>query len=115
MLQNREGQRVPNVTFRTRENNEWKDVTTDELCHCAFQGVSHQVFTEIDIRMVCRTGPDVGNPLKFWTKFGAESSLEAGDGVKVEEIPKEQKHWADVYLCGNADLSRSLFRQCFVL
>ncbi|MDE1712168.1 glutathione peroxidase, partial (plasmid) [Chromobacterium amazonense] len=31
MLQNREGQRVPNVTFRIRENNEWKNVTTSEL------------------------------------------------------------------------------------
>ncbi|RZT39477.1 glutathione peroxidase [Cupriavidus agavae] len=33
MLQNREGQRVPNVTFRVRENNEWKDVTTADLFH----------------------------------------------------------------------------------
>ncbi|UXY15629.1 glutathione peroxidase [Chitiniphilus purpureus] len=31
MLKNHEGQRVPNVTFRVRENNEWKNVTTDEL------------------------------------------------------------------------------------
>ncbi|WP_404994573.1 glutathione peroxidase [Cupriavidus pauculus] len=31
MLQSREGQRVPNVTFRVRENNEWKNVTTAEL------------------------------------------------------------------------------------
>lgn len=31
MLANREGQRVPNVTFRVRENNEWKDVTTDDI------------------------------------------------------------------------------------
>nr|WP_035055675.1 glutathione peroxidase [Andreprevotia chitinilytica] len=31
MFQNREGQRVPNVTFRTRVNNEWKNVTTDDL------------------------------------------------------------------------------------
>jgi glutaredoxin-like protein len=30
-MQNREGQRVPNVTFRIRENNEWKSVSTDEL------------------------------------------------------------------------------------
>ncbi len=30
-LTHREGQRVPNVTFRVRENNEWKDVTTDDL------------------------------------------------------------------------------------
>lgn len=31
MLKDREGQRVPNVTFRTRQNNEWVDVTTNDL------------------------------------------------------------------------------------
>ncbi|MBY4898542.1 glutathione peroxidase [Cupriavidus sp. AU9028] len=31
MLQSREGQRIPNVTFRVRENNEWKNLTTAEL------------------------------------------------------------------------------------
>ncbi|MBW4648870.1 MAG: glutathione peroxidase [Kastovskya adunca ATA6-11-RM4] len=31
MLPNKEGQRVPNVTFRIRHNNEWMDVTTDDL------------------------------------------------------------------------------------
>ena len=31
MLENREGEKVPEVTFRTREGNEWKDVTTDDL------------------------------------------------------------------------------------
>jgi len=31
MLPNREGQRVPRVTFRTRQNNQWQDITTDEL------------------------------------------------------------------------------------
>jgi glutathione-dependent peroxiredoxin len=31
MLQNREGQRVPQVTFRMRQDNEWRSVTTDEL------------------------------------------------------------------------------------
>ena len=31
MTQNREGKRVPNVTFRVRQNNEWKSVTTDDL------------------------------------------------------------------------------------
>jgi len=30
-LPNREGQRVPSVTFRTRENGDWKDVTSDEI------------------------------------------------------------------------------------
>lgn len=31
MLPNNEGQRVPNVTFRTRQSNDWVDVTTDDL------------------------------------------------------------------------------------
>lgn len=31
MLQNKEGQRVPAVTFRTRQDNQWKDVTTDQI------------------------------------------------------------------------------------
>ena len=31
MLKDRSGERVPAVTFRTRVNNEWKNVTTDEL------------------------------------------------------------------------------------
>lgn len=31
MLLNRERQRVPHVTFRTRQNNDWMDVTTDDL------------------------------------------------------------------------------------
>jgi glutathione-dependent peroxiredoxin len=31
MLSNHEGQKVPQVIFRTRQNNEWVNVTTDEL------------------------------------------------------------------------------------
>jgi glutaredoxin-like protein len=31
MLENREGQKVPQVTFRTRRDHEWVDVTTDEV------------------------------------------------------------------------------------
>jgi glutathione-dependent peroxiredoxin len=41
MLQNREGKRVPNVTFRVRQNNEWKNVTTDDL----FAGKTVAVFS----------------------------------------------------------------------
>ncbi len=41
MLENREGQRVPQVTFRTRANGQWKDVTTDEI----FKGKSVVVFS----------------------------------------------------------------------
>ena len=31
MKSNREGQAVPQVTFKTRQNDQWVDVTTDEL------------------------------------------------------------------------------------
>ena len=41
MLPNHEGQRVPSVTFRTRQNNEWVDVTSDEL----FAGKTVAVFS----------------------------------------------------------------------
>ena len=41
MLPNLEGQRVPDVTFRVRANNEWNDVTTDDL----FAGKTVVVFS----------------------------------------------------------------------
>ncbi|MGE5525849.1 MAG: glutathione peroxidase [Rhodospirillaceae bacterium] len=41
MLENREGQRVPQVVFHVRENNEWRDVTTEEL----FDGKTVVVFS----------------------------------------------------------------------
>ena len=41
MLQSKEGQQVPSVTFRTRENGEWRDITTDAL----FKGKTVIVFS----------------------------------------------------------------------
>lgn len=41
MLKNREGERVPSVTFRTRTNDQWVDVTTDDL----FAGKTVVVFS----------------------------------------------------------------------
>ena len=41
MLKNREGKNVPDVTFRTIENGEWKNVTTDDL----FKGKTVVVFS----------------------------------------------------------------------
>ena len=31
MLQNKENHQVPNVTFRTRQGNDWKDISTQEI------------------------------------------------------------------------------------
>jgi glutathione-dependent peroxiredoxin len=41
MLPNKEGQKVPSVTFPTRQNNEWVNVTTDEI----FAGKTVVVFS----------------------------------------------------------------------
>jgi glutaredoxin-like protein len=41
MTQTREGQRIPNVTFRIRKDNDWKSVTTDEI----FKGKTVVVFS----------------------------------------------------------------------
>ncbi len=41
MLPNKEGQKVPNVTFRVRQNNEWVDITSEEL----FSGKTVVVFS----------------------------------------------------------------------
>lgn len=40
MLENKEGQRVPNVTFHTRQGDQWVDVTTDDI----FKGKTVVVF-----------------------------------------------------------------------
>ncbi|MBD2308552.1 glutathione peroxidase [Chroococcidiopsis sp. FACHB-1243] len=41
MLSNREGQKVPSVKFRTRQNNSWLDMSTDEI----FNGKTVVVFS----------------------------------------------------------------------
>ncbi|BCO32133.1 glutathione amide-dependent peroxidase [Thiohalobacter sp. COW1] len=41
MLQDKTGSRIPNITFHTRQNNEWADVTTDEI----FKGRNVVVFS----------------------------------------------------------------------
>jgi glutathione-dependent peroxiredoxin len=41
MLANREGQRVPNVTFRNRQDNQWVEITTNQL----FSGKTVVVFS----------------------------------------------------------------------
>ncbi|MGM0516954.1 MAG: glutathione peroxidase [Pseudomonadota bacterium] len=41
MLENREGQKVPNVTFRTRQDHDWVNVTSDDV----FKGKTVAVFS----------------------------------------------------------------------
>lgn len=41
MLENREGKRIPQVTFRTRRNHEWVDISSDDI----FRGKTVVVFS----------------------------------------------------------------------
>ena len=41
MFKNKEGQRIPQVTFKTRQNNEWRNVTSDDI----FSGKTVVVFS----------------------------------------------------------------------
>jgi glutaredoxin-like protein len=41
MLQSKEGQKVPSVVFKTRDNGEWRDISSDEL----FKGKTVVVFS----------------------------------------------------------------------
>ncbi len=41
MLENREGKNIPNITFRTIEDGDWKDITSDDL----FAGKTVAVFS----------------------------------------------------------------------
>ena len=41
MLRNREGQSIPQVTFRTRTSGEWQNVTTDDI----FRGKTVVIFS----------------------------------------------------------------------
>lgn len=41
MFENREGKRIPQVTFKTRQNDEWKNVSSDEI----FNGKTVVVFS----------------------------------------------------------------------
>jgi peroxiredoxin len=40
MLENREGHKIPDVTFRTRRDHEWVDVSSDDV----FKGKTVVVF-----------------------------------------------------------------------
>jgi glutaredoxin-like protein len=91
MLQSREGQRVPAVTFRTRRDNQWKDVTTDEI----FKGRTVIAFALPGAYTpTCSTThlPRYNELAPTFSKLGVDAivCLSVNDGFVMSEWQKDQ-------------------------
>ena len=91
-LQNREGQKVPAVTFRTRSNGQWVDVTSDEL----FAGKTVVVFSLPGAFTPTCSSTHVPGYNQLAETFKANGvddivCLSVNDGFVMEEWAKDQK------------------------
>ena len=91
MIQNKEGQRVPAVTFRTRDNGQWKDVTTEQL----FAGKTVVVFALPGAYTpTCSTThlPRYNELAPTFSKLGVDQivCLSVNDGFVMGEWQKDQ-------------------------
>lgn len=91
MLKSNEGQRVPNVTFRTRQDNQWKDVTTDQI----FAGKTVIVFALPGAYTpTCSTThlPRYNELAPTFSKLGIDEivCLSVNDGFVMSEWQKDQ-------------------------
>jgi peroxiredoxin/glutaredoxin len=91
-MKNMEGQRVPDVTFRTREGAEWKNVATKEL----FGGKKVVVFALPGaFTPTCSSAhvPRYNELARAFKKLGVDSviCLSVNDGFVMEEWGKTQK------------------------
>ena len=91
MLKSKEGQRVPSVTFRTRQDNQWKDVTTDQI----FAGKTVIVFALPGAYTpTCSTThlPRYNELAPTFSKLGVDEivCLSVNDGFVMAEWQKDQ-------------------------
>jgi glutathione-dependent peroxiredoxin len=91
MLPNREGQRVPQVTFRTRRDNQWVDVTTDQI----FAGRTVVVFALPGAYTpTCSTThlPRYNELAPMFSRLGVDEivCLSVNDGFVMAEWQKDQ-------------------------
>ncbi len=91
MLHSREGQKVPAVTFRTRHEGQWRDVTTDEL----FRGRTVIVFALPGAYTpTCSTThlPRYNELAPTFSKLGVDEivCLSVNDGFVMSEWQKDQ-------------------------
>ena len=109
-LQNREGQTVPPVTFRTREGHEWVDVSTDEV----FAGKTVAVFALPGaFTPTCSSThvPRYNQLAPALKQHGVDEIIcvSVNDAFVMNEWRTEQKAWNLRFLPdGNGDFSRGM-------
>ena len=91
MLRNSEGKRIPQATFRTRQEGQWKDVTTDEI----FKGRTVVVFALPGAYTpTCSTThlPRYNELAPVFSKHGVDEivCLSVNDGFVMGEWQKDQ-------------------------
>ncbi|MFB2967448.1 glutathione peroxidase [Aerosakkonema sp. BLCC-F183] len=92
MFSNKEGQKVPHVTFRTRQKGQWIDVTTDEL----FVGKTVAVFSLPGaFTPTCSSThvPGYNELAKVFKENGVDDiiCISVNDAFVMEEWAKDQK------------------------
>jgi glutaredoxin-like protein len=110
MIQNREGQKVPEVTFRTRDGGQWKDVSSREL----FAGKKVVVFALPGaFTPTCSTShlPRYEELAPVFKKAGVDDivCLSVNDGFVMEAWKADQKaENVRVIPDGNAEFTRGM-------
>lgn len=110
MLENREGQQVPQITFRTRKDHEWVDVSTDEV----FQGKTVIVFSLPGaFTPTCSSThvPRYNQLTPLFKQHGVDEVIcvSVNDAFVMNEWRKEQNASNVTFLPdGNGDFSRGM-------
>ncbi|MBI1424714.1 MAG: redoxin family protein [Gammaproteobacteria bacterium] len=110
MFENREGQKVPQVTFRTRRNHEWVDVSSDEI----FRGKTVVVFSLPGaFTPTCSSThvPRYNQLTSALKQHGVDEviCISVNDAFVMNEWRNEQKAFNVTFLPdGNGDFSRGM-------
>jgi glutaredoxin-like protein len=110
MLENREGQQVPQVTFRTRLDHEWVDTTTDDV----FKGKTVVVFSLPGaFTPTCSSThvPRYNQLAPAFRQHGVDEviCISVNDAFVMNEWRNEQKAFDVTFLPdGNGDFSRGM-------
>jgi glutaredoxin-like protein len=110
MFENREGSKVPQVTFHTRRNHEWIDVTTDEV----FKGRTVVVFALPGaFTPTCSSThvPRYNQLTPVFKQHGVDDviCISVNDAFVMNEWRDEQKAFNVTFLPdGNGDFSRGM-------
>ena len=110
MFENREGKKIPQVTFRTRHNHEWVDVSSDDI----FKGKTVVVFSLPGaFTPTCSSThvPRYNQLTPLFKQNGVDEviCISVNDAFVMNEWQKEQKAFNVTFLPdGNGDFSRGM-------